>query len=172
MPDGWYYRNELTVAEMHQRCFLPVIDTNLQVALPKVRNGTDEYFKKLNPGPWNMLALFFADLRSGGRKFACGQNSINMAEIACALERYRLAHNEYPETLEALAPQFIEKIPHDIIGGQPLHYRRTDGGKFLVYSIGWNEIDDGGKISLAQYGYLDTTKGDWVWSPPVTVTNE
>jgi len=166
MPSGWYYRNELTVAEMHRQCFLPMIDTNLQVALPKVRNDANEYFSKLNLGPWNVLALFSTDLRSAGRKFAYGQNSINMARVACALERYRLAHNEYPETLDALAPQFIAQIPHDVIGGKPLHYRRTDDEKCLLYSIGWNETDDGGQIGLSKYDYTDTTKGDWVWPNP------
>ena len=74
------------------------------------------------------------------------QASIDLARVACALERYRLAHGEYPETLDALTPQFIEKLPHDIINGQPLHYRRTDDGKFVLYSVGWNEKDDGGTI--------------------------
>ena len=61
-------------------------------------------------------------------------------------------------------PQFIEKLPHDIIGGQPLHYRRTDDGKFLLYSIGWNETDDGGQPSPSgENGWIDFTKGDWVW---------
>ncbi len=166
MPDGWYYRNELTVAEMHQRCFLPMIDTNLQVALPKIKNDANKYFMELNLGPWNLLALDSVGLRSDGRKFAYGQNSINMARVACALERYRLAHNEYPETLDALAPQFIAQIPHDVIVGKPLHYSRNDGGKFLLYSIGWNETDDGGQIGLSKYGYTDTTKGDWVWLNP------
>lgn len=167
MPDGWYFENELTVAEMHRQCFLPMIDTNLQVALPKIRNDATEYFKKLDIGPWNMIALIFSsDLRSSGRKFAYAQNSINMARVACALERYRLAHNEYPETLDALAPQFLAQIPHDVIGGKPLHYSRKDGGKFLLYSIGWNETDDGGQIGLKDTGYADNTKGDWVWPNP------
>ena len=66
--------------------------------------------------------------------------------------------------LDALVPQFIEKLPHDIIGGQPLHYRRTDNGKFLLYSIGWNETDDGGQASpMDQYGTIDYNRGDWVW---------
>ena len=78
---------------------------------------------------------------------AHNQTLVNEAQIACALERYRLAHGEYPETLDALVPQFIEKLPHDIIGGQPLHYRRTADGKFLLYSVGWNETDDGGQAS-------------------------
>jgi hypothetical protein len=85
------------------------------------------------------------------------QNEVNEAQIVCALERYRLARGEYPETLEALAPQFIQKIPHDVIGGQPLHYRRTAEQKFLLYSVGWNERDDGG-ISAS-----DRAHGDWVW---------
>ena len=114
-----------------------------------------------------MIALIFSsDLRSSGRKFAYAQNSINMARVACALERYRLAHNEYPETLDALAPQFLAQIPHDVIGGKPLHYSRKDGGKFLLYSIGWNETDDGGQIGLKDTGYADNTKGDWVWPNP------
>jgi hypothetical protein len=83
---------------------------------------------------------------------------VNEAQIACALERYHLANGEYPATLDALTPQFIENIPHDIIGGDPLNYRATFDGKFLLYSVGWNEKDDGGKD-----GGTDFTKADWVW---------
>ena len=80
----------------------------------------------------------------------------NEALIACALERYRLAHGQYPEALDALIPQFIEKVPHDLIGGQPLKYRNT-GERFLLYSIGWNERDDGGVPGKT------IPEGDWVW---------
>jgi hypothetical protein len=90
---------------------------------------------------------------------AHNQAMVNEAEIACALERYHHAHGEYPKTLEALVPQYIEKLPHDIIGGQPLHYRRTSDGKFLLYSVGWNERDDGGTPGTLR----DPSQGDWVW---------
>jgi hypothetical protein len=90
----------------------------------------------------------------------------NEAQIVCALERYRLAHGEYPESLEVLVPQFIQKLPLDIIGGQPLIYHRTRDGKFLLYSIGWNETDDGGQDVSATSPH-DFTKGDWVWQYPV-----
>ncbi len=91
--------------------------------------------------------------------FVYNQNLANEAQIACALEGYHLAHGEYPETLDALTPQFIETIPRDIIGGQALHYRRTDDGKFLLYSVGWNETDDGGLPGTLS----DVKNGDWVW---------
>jgi hypothetical protein len=97
---------------------------------------------------------------------AFDQTMANEAQIVCALERYRLAHGEYPGTLDALAPQFIEKLPHDIIGGKPLIYRPTADGKFLLYSIGWNEKDDGGQDVSATSPH-DYTQGDWVWQYPM-----
>ena len=89
-----------------------------------------------------------------------------MARNAIALERYRFVHGVFPDSLDALAPQFMEKIPHDIINGQPLHYRRTDDGQFILYSVGWNETDDGGQVVLKKNGSVDRTKGDWVWQYP------
>jgi hypothetical protein len=91
---------------------------------------------------------------------------VGLARTAVALERYRLAHGEYPETLDALAPQFIEKVPHDVVGGQPLHYRRTPDGQFVLYSVGWNETDDDGEVVLKKDGAVDISNGDWVWRYP------
>jgi subtilase family serine protease len=57
-------------------------------------------------------------------------------------------------------------LPHDIINGQPLHYRRTADGQFVLYSIGWNETDDGGVVVLnkGSSSTVDINRGDWVWS--------
>jgi hypothetical protein len=102
------------------------------------------------------------------KKFAYAQSATDMARVAVALERYRLAHGEYPKTLDALAPQFIEKLPHDIIGGQPLNYRRADDGQFVLYSVGWNETDDGGTVALKKGSppTVNIDEGDWVWRYP------
>jgi hypothetical protein len=91
---------------------------------------------------------------------------VDQARIACALERYRLANGQFPDALDALAPKFIGKLPHDIIDGQPLRYRRTEDGQFVLYSVGWNGTDDGGKVELTKHGGVDLTKGDWVWRYP------
>jgi hypothetical protein len=107
-------------------------------------------------------------------KTAAGQSYVNLARTAIALERYRLAHGEYPDSLDALAPQFMEKVPHDIIGGQPLKYRRTSDGQFVLYSIGWNETDDGGVVVNQKSrdprdesgNSPDISQGDWVWRYP------
>ena len=100
------------------------------------------------------------------KQFAFAQSSIDLARVGCALERYRLAHGEYPQTLDALTLQFIAEVPHDIINGQPLHYRLRPDGQFILYSVGWNETDDGGQIVLTKKGMVDREKGDWVWQYP------
>jgi hypothetical protein len=113
-----------------------------------------------------LAALSVPNFTKALQTTANNQTLVNEAQIVCALERFHLAHGEYPETLDALAPQFMETIPHDIIGGQPLHYRRTDDGKFLLYSVGWNETDDGGQVVFTKGGSVDREKGDWVWQYP------
>ncbi len=91
---------------------------------------------------------------------ARNQTALNQALLVCALERYRRAHRDYPASLQDLLPDFIQTLPHDLITGQPLHYRRTNDGKFILYSVGWNEKDD--------EGLPGKEKGDWVW--PVVAT--
>jgi hypothetical protein len=67
------------------------------------------------------------------------------------------------EELEALAPRFVSQVPHDVISGEPYKYRRTDDGQFLLYSVGWNEKDDGGVPGKTLF---DDKQGDWVWQYP------
>jgi hypothetical protein len=38
----------------------------------------------------------------------------------------------------------------------------------LLYSIGWNERDDGGEVVMSKDNprVVDYTQGDWVWPTP------
>lgn len=102
------------------------------------------------------------DIRAADRsKSLVPQPRSERAELS-----HRLAHGEYPESLDAFTPQFIAKQPHDVIGGQPLHYRREANGQFVLYSVGWNEGDDGGEVGLTKNGNVDNNTGDWVWRYP------
>jgi hypothetical protein len=65
-----------------------------------------------------------------------------------------------------LTPRFMATLPHDIINGQPLKYRRTASGKFVLYSVGWNEKDDGGVTVTKKDGSPDRNHGDWVLEYP------
>jgi hypothetical protein len=93
---------------------------------------------------------------------------VDCASLACALELYRREFGKLPERLDELAPRFIAKIPHDVISGGPLHYQGTADGQYVLYSEGWNEMDDHGiVVSTAQRGEGEAVpSGDWVWRLP------
>jgi hypothetical protein len=162
IPRGWIYQNMATAARsVHQQtegCD-PVNDL---VQPQKVGDSAREL--EAIAGPYKFIAAVAEpNFTKAWQITAYNQTLVNEAQIACALERYHLAHGEYPATLGVLAPQFIENLPHDLIGGQPLHYQRTEGGSFLLYSVGWNETDDGGIVAKDASGNEDKTQGDWVW---------
>ncbi|HTR41000.1 MAG TPA: hypothetical protein VMH87_05245 [Pseudomonadales bacterium] len=170
MPRGWVYQNMAQMAELQSKT-LPVFDPSTGTISPtKMDFAMHEIEKTLKRhSPFLLLArIAIPNFSKAMQVTAYNQTQVNEAQIACALERYHLAYGQYPDTLDALVPQFMQTIPHDVIGGGPLHYRRTDDGKFLLYSIGWNETDDGGQ-PLPQVKHsnpTDYTKGDWIW--PVT----
>ncbi|HVU27789.1 MAG TPA: hypothetical protein VHG71_08660 [Verrucomicrobiae bacterium] len=169
MPSAFFYQNELAFTQMHEQWILPLVDTNSRTVSPEKlqqANEADQVAMK-HYSPYKVQALMlFPGISATVRKFAAIQSSVDLARVACALERYRLAHGNYPESLDALAPQFIAQVPHDIIGGQPLHYRLETNGQFTLYSVGWNEKDDGGKVTLKKGGSIDQQSGDWVWQYP------
>ena len=168
-PRGWVYQNMAVCARMIQIQKENVLDTNQNAIPRRTELAAKEIAKALenNHSPFYLLArIAIPNFTKAMQVCAFNQTLANQAQIVCALERYHLAHGAYPETLDALVPQFMEIIPHDIIGGQPLHYHRTDppaqssgaaSGSFLLYSVGWNETDDGGLNSE------DRERGDWVW---------
>jgi hypothetical protein len=118
------------------------------------------------PSPYSIFAIqYIPAMNRASLKFAMAQSYLNMARIACGLERYRLAHGHYPEKLEAISPQFMASIPNDVITGKPLIYRLNSDGTFILYSVGWNQKDEGGSVSLPKKKYTqpDWSQGDWVW---------
>ena len=171
VPGGWYYQNQLRAAQLMVKYYLPVADTNQGTFVPKtVREGEATLFAETKTAtPYNTLErMMVPALGNCASKFAYAQASVDLARTAVALERYRLAQGEFPAALEGLAPQFIARVPHDVIGGGPLKYRREANGLFTLYSIGWNEKDDGGVVVFTSGNSpkVDNKEGDWVWRYP------
>lgn len=89
---------------------------------------------------------------------------LRCAEVAFAVERWRLAHDGTPPaSLEALVPQCLGKIPEDPLDGKPLKYRTLTSG-YVIYSVGDDGTDDGGKEHMS-----GTTKTNG-WDNTFTVT--
>lgn len=95
--------------------------------------------------------------------------------LVAALQAYRLEHGNCPATLQDLVDKgYISRVPFDpYANNQAFKYtRRTDG--YLLYSIGADMTDDGGKIvkpfyqiGSDQQGKL--IRGDIVFAPGLDI---
>jgi hypothetical protein len=179
-PAGWRRLEQVTLNRMLQEAILPRLNLAERTISPSVNHSIDLAwpFPKI-PSTFGtsvsavlhhhiMASMNLPGYSGVPTKLATAQSEVDLATVACALERCRLVQGRYPETLDALVPTFIAVLPHDIINAQPLHYRRTEDGRFVLYSVGWNEKDDGGVVAVknGDPSHSDPLQGDWVWPFP------
>ncbi|MBL9125976.1 MAG: hypothetical protein JNG90_20200 [Planctomycetaceae bacterium] len=74
---------------------------------------------------------------------AKGESARRLAVVGLAMYRYRADHGQFPDALPALSPDYLPIIPRDPFDGQPLRLRIVDG-VHTVYSVGVDEVDNGG----------------------------
>lgn len=176
-PSGWLEQNKAACCRMNLELLAPIANRETRVVSPAAEARARKACEQAGQTPFDWLTgLLLPGLSLSAEKVARAQTAADLARVACVLERYRLANGQHPETLASLSPRFLEKIPRDIIGGQPLKYRRADDGAFVLYSIGWNEKDDGGAFPTTRpadtakrdrYGdSVRVEEGDWVWRYP------
>ncbi len=109
--------------------------------------------------------LLLPAARNAAQRMAFGQVSADTATLACALERFRLAHGRQPATLGELAPQFIAQIPHDILTGEPFQFERVSDDDFVISSKGWPETSPPAaeKAGEAHPPRIEFKPGEWIW---------
>ena len=164
ITDGWLYQNMIGTARIHEQFLLPAIDLPQHRVFPEIADGFHRVLTNAPTTPYNIMTKMLMPALGGvSQRSARAQTFVDAALVACALEQYRLAHGQLPDTLDTLAPQFLRRIPNDVIDGKPLRYRKNSDGSYLLYSIGWNQTDDGGKVVLKKGGRIDIQQGDWVW---------
>jgi hypothetical protein len=172
-PSGWWDDNKQLVA-LFDLNGVGTVDVKAQLVFPRIADQLENNSLQATAAwdgeaAWKILGLISTGaLTNSIHKFAEGQVSVDETRIACALERYRLAHGVYPAALEALVPACIEALPHDIMNGEPYHYGLRPDGTFLLYSVGWNQTDDGGTVAFMKENpkSIDYENGDWVWPTP------
>jgi type II secretory pathway pseudopilin PulG len=83
------------------------------------------------------------------------------AVIALALRLYRFDHNgHWPDSLDALIPQYLPAIPIDPFSPTAVSFRYKPpaaGAVPIIYSVGENGVDDGGRNSSG----IPSTPGWW-----------
>ena len=176
-PHGWYEMEKLNYCRLYdlqldnafvtaqRRVFPTQIKAN-SLALNRTLAGHNAVTKVVISHQI-LAAILLPALGKIPEKGALAQVAADHAVLACALERFRLAHGQFPDKLEALTPDLIAKLPYDVIDIEPYKYRPPAGtsSPFVLYSVGWNEKDDGGQVVLKKQ-IMDPEQGDWVWTYP------
>ena len=159
IPKGWLDQNAAVGATLlFETAILPLKNRTFS---DSVTSQIEELQRSRTP--YNLLAaIFLPAIDSVLVKSIHSQTTIELARGACALERHFLQLQTYPDTLDALVPNLLTSLPQDPMTQQPLLYQKEDNG-FLLYSVGWNLQDDGGKLEMQNEGRQDLKIGDWVW---------
>ncbi|MCC5823962.1 MAG: hypothetical protein LAT64_11065 [Phycisphaerales bacterium] len=99
-----------------------------------------------------MLEMLVPSMERAGLHFRAPGTRRDGLLVMIALERWRIEHGIYPDTLGALAPGYLGAVPDDRYAARPLTYRVIDPGSddpaeaYLLYSVGANGTDNGGVV--------------------------
>lgn len=166
IPSGWIQQNALRLCQLHDRYGLPALDLKARRVHTEIADGLEEATSAAKP-PYGVLAgLLMPALGKAIQRVAEGQVLLDQAVLACALERYHLAHGAYPPKLDALVPEILPELPHDVLTGQPFHYRTDESGRYQLWSVAWDGKDDGGRPVPPGERYKPDGGWDWVWTLP------
>lgn len=166
-PAGWMARDLASYATfaqdwlaqvMRNGCIRPWAVADWQARVGAVRRSPMESFRM------PLTALGLPSLANTARCAAYAQTQLDLARIACALERCRFASGALPAELDALAPRWIDRVPRDPIGGSRYFYRPTGSGDYALYGKGWNARDDGGRAGQINPLLGPPSAEDWVWA--------
>lgn len=95
---------------------------------------------------------------------------------AIALKRFAIRHGAYPQSLSELVPDFASNVPPDFMDGKELRYEYRKDGRYLLYSVGLDCVDNGGtrwniphRSSNRAIRFLPVVGADLVW--PLSATH-
>lgn len=171
IPDGWFDANAALLAQWyHDYLIKPLRDDGYMEFRARVTEFNSLVEAYHSPPPFRQLGDMLISMMRPS--FSAGaliynQSLVNESIAACAIERYRIEHGIYPDTLEAANRARETSIPLDIVSGKPMGYRKTAAGRYVLWCVGFTGKDNGGKRVLEkEYSNFSSPPGDWVWDFP------
>ena len=169
----WSYSEEMSFLQRSQSILerVRLMGTNRSFAAPPVPAAVESSRFLLGTGA--LVRRFEQSVEEAAQ----AETAKEIVIAAIALERFHLREKKYPADLKKLQPDFLEQLPIDRMDGNPLRYHPTGGGKFQLYSVGDNRIDERGdaRWSRVDHSVLADQPGvfdgrDWAWPLPATPT--
>lgn len=164
LPQGWIDQERKGVAQFHQNYSIALADRAEKRFHPAKAVAADLYVRNRiqNSGIFGtgwMMGMAVPAVDGAVARTAQIQALLQQASLACALELHRRRHGAFPERLDEL--DVDPQVRRDPVGEGDMIYRREPDGGYLLYSVGWNQKDDGGAFDPKK-----RTEGDWPWRMP------
>ncbi|MFO0810886.1 MAG: hypothetical protein U0746_19835 [Gemmataceae bacterium] len=117
---------------------------------------------KEDPLKPELVRLLTPNCRGLIGRFALDEARVRCALAAIAIEQHRVTNGGWPKSLADLGP-----LPTDPFTGMPLLYKQLADG-VVVYSVGPDEIDDGGTLTETNASLMapNTDIGVRLWDMP------
>jgi hypothetical protein len=128
------------------------------------REGLAEIRAELKAGSLmaRLLGSLYPDYEAPFLKEATLEAVILATRTGLACRLYMKNTGRFPENLEALVPEYLAAAPIDPFTGRPLVYRLSADG-ILIYSLGSNQKDDGGRMTYMITQLIEDKDDDWTW---------
>jgi hypothetical protein len=161
-PVGWFWQSQVKMNEVFDHRLAPL---DVEHGLITTNPSSDGEIQALKARgivammPYWCASILNLSFDGTEKKYLAEHTATQQARLACALELFRRAHGAFPERLDELVPDFLDAVPHDVMDGAPMRYRRNDGS-FKLWSIALNRQDDAGETGLS---IKPADQLDWVW---------
>ncbi|HVT28990.1 MAG TPA: hypothetical protein VHE81_13325 [Lacipirellulaceae bacterium] len=145
-----------------------------QLATPYWKRANDESLNKevhsYEDGPISRYRYFLVSMLTPSYDTLLSRTVVSDAErdgiyIGLTLELYHREHHQWPKSLDELSPRWLPAVPVDPITGKSLHYKVVND-RPIVYSVGTDGDDDGGRIPRDDAGKTDVSLATPACSPP------
>lgn len=150
MPAGWLDLNKVEVLQFYTP-LLSLEEGPQDVSkILEVLNSVDEKVLEMagsfSPSTF-IISITFPAIFQVGKKVAVADLRRQLMLAACAVENFRLTHGRVPKELAELVPEFASEVSLDPMDGSPLRYELNGDDGYILYSIGLDQEDNGGKRS-------------------------
>ena len=158
----WVLRPVLKSEITHMFEFWKEIIAAAEMPYHKMTDFYEGLQKKVGPKSWHFLTELVPNTASTHLKEATLEAMFFTARIGIACKVYKNKTGFYPDSLEQLIPEYLEKLPMDPFTGKPLQFKKEKVG-FIVYSLGSNKRDDNGRGTWEITRMVMEKDDDWSW---------
>ncbi len=112
-----------------------------EIEKPYPRRSIDPKMQKANV----FYGLLAETWLTAGFKYEQNRTTFSFLSLALGLHAYKKEHGNFPKSLEDLVPGYLSKLPDDPFALKGGFQYRLSGDQYLLYSVGPDGKDDGGK---------------------------